>query len=86
MELKKENESLNKEMQQYEECDPARLDTIRINTKICKVACDRWVDNLYQIEDWIKKQRPGISGTDLHKQFPILEDLEYFDFATHLAK
>ena len=67
-------------MQQYKECDPARLDLIKANTKICKDACDRWVDNLFQTSDWIKKKNPAITNQDLEKQFPILEELDYIDY------
>jgi thiamine kinase-like enzyme len=64
-ELKLQNESLKKEMKQFEKCDPARVDEIRSKTVICKQACDRWVDNIFEIESWMKKQNPGITSEDL---------------------
>ena len=53
--LKQKNEVLKKEMQQYEKCDPARLQEMKVDTKICKDACDRWVDNIFILQDFIKK-------------------------------
>tara|TARA_B110000285_G_C14944460_1_gene523634 strand:+ start:531 stop:653 length:123 start_codon:yes stop_codon:yes gene_type:complete len=35
-ELKLQNESLKKEMKQFEKCDPARVDEIKGKTVICK--------------------------------------------------
>jgi hypothetical protein len=35
-ELKLQNESLKKEMKQFEKCDPARVDDIKAKTVICK--------------------------------------------------
>ena len=35
-ELKLQNDSLKKEMKQFEKCDPARVDDIKAKTVICK--------------------------------------------------
>ena len=53
--LKQKNDVLKKEMLQYEKCDPARLQEMKVDTKICKDACDRWVDNIFILQDFIKK-------------------------------
>lgn len=39
----------------------------------------RWTDNLYEMEGWMKKNNPGISGDELYKQFPILDNLDYLE-------
>ena len=54
-------------MTQYHKCDPDRLAQMKKDTKTCKEACDRWVDNIFECESWIKKRMPGISSSDLIK-------------------
>ena len=48
-ELKLRSSEMKKDFSQYEKCDPARLDSIKADSKICKEACDRWVDNIFLI-------------------------------------
>ena len=62
------------------------MDEIKVTTKICKDACERWVDNLFTTSDWMKKKNPGITSAEMEKQFPILEDLDYVDFKNQPAK
>ena len=54
--LKAQNTELKREASQYERCAPERVEEMKVNTKICKQACDRWVDNIYCVTDWIKKK------------------------------
>ena len=61
----------------YETCDPVKLERIRKKVKTCKEAANRWTDNLFEIESWIKKQQPGVSQGELAQQFPILNELDY---------
>lgn len=84
-ELKLQNESLKKEMKQFEKCDPARVDEIRSKITICKASCDRWVDNIFQVISWMTKQNPGITASDLAMQFPVTKELDYLDFETRPA-
>eukprot|EP00347_Sterkiella_histriomuscorum_P010958 403374287 len=78
-ELKKENSELNTRIKMYEKCDPKRLDEINANKKICKDAMVRWTDNLYEMENWIKKNNQAMTNQELHQAFPILKDLDYLD-------
>ena len=78
--LKAQNSELKKDFAQYEKCDPARLDSMKVNTKICKEACDRWVDNIFVIESYIKKQNPAVSSEDLANNFEVLKDLDYVEY------
>ena len=48
-ELKERNAILTKEFKRYEKCDPDRMEAMRKDTKICKEACDRWVDNIFLV-------------------------------------
>ena len=58
----------------------ARLDSMKVNTKICKEACDRWVDNIFVIESYIKKQNPAVTSEDLANNFEVLKDLDYVEY------
>ena len=67
-------------MKQFERCDPARLDLIKAESKIAKAACDRWVDNLFVVTDWMKKGNSGLQMDQLEEAFPVLKDLDYLEY------
>lgn len=50
----------------YEKCDPKRLEEIEKNKQICLSACSRWTDNLFEMENWIKKNNPAINNEELY--------------------
>ena len=76
-ELRKENQELGKKLQVYEKCDPKKMEELKQKVKLAKEGANRWTDNLYEMESWMKKQNPGISGDELAQNFPILKDLDY---------
>lgn len=78
-ELKSKNESLKKDMSQYKRCDPDRFETQKTEIKKSFDACNRWVDNLFEVNSWIRKKNPALSQPDLEKQFEVLEDLDYLE-------
>lgn len=49
----------------YEKCDPKRMEELVKNKKVCLDGANRWTDNLYEMESWIKKNKPGASNEDL---------------------
>ena len=55
-ELQAKNKDLKSTLAQYERCAPEKLEEAAEGIKICKQACDRWVDNIYMIVSWIKKR------------------------------
>ena len=65
-------------MKQFERCDPAKLEAVRAETQICKAACDRWVDNCWEVESWLKKNNASMTSEMMHEAFPILKDLDYY--------
>ena len=67
-------------MVQYERCDPETMKIREENTKICKMASERWVDNAYEIEDFVKKNMLSMSEEERHKAFPVLKDLDYAEY------
>ncbi len=52
---RKENNELSGKLRLFEKCDPKRLDEIAVKKKACHEGMVRWTDNLYTMENWIKK-------------------------------
>lgn len=77
--LQKSNSQLTSSIQQYERCDPKRLEELAVNTQVCKAGMTRWTDNLYEMESWIKKHNPGMNSEEIYQNFPILRDLDYLE-------
>ena len=48
-------------------------------TQVCKASCERWVDNLFQVSNWLRKSNPAISMEELENQFEVLLDLDYVE-------
>ena len=78
-EATKLRDQLQLELKQFERSDPKILDKISKDTKIAKEAINRWTDNLYVIMQWIQQSRPEASASDLEKQFPIFNNLDYIE-------
>ena len=72
-------------MKQYEKCDPARNEAVKKEIKVCHQAAERWVDNIFAIQDWAKKANPGLTAKDFEDQFPICKDLDYPEFKSTLT-
>ena len=81
-ELKLKNQELKKEMKQYERCDPDQIAKVKTETEIAKAACNRWVDNCFEIESWMKKNNQSITSDQMMEAFPVLNDLDYIDYET----
>ncbi len=52
-------------MKQFERCDPERHEELKSQIKICKEACDRWVDNIFITTSYIKKGNPSMTQENL---------------------
>ena len=76
-ELKKANAELKGKVRMFGECDPKRMDDINTKAKVCKDGMVRWTDNLYEVENWIKRNNPAITSEELYQNFPLLRDLDY---------
>ena len=46
---------LREEIRIYEKCDPEKLEQVSARVKTCQEAANRWTDNLFELESWIKK-------------------------------
>ena len=50
--------------------------------KSCLVAVNlfpRWTDNIFSIQEWVKKKFPSIDQSGFSKQFGIPDDLDYME-------
>ena len=65
-ELKKENQMLKQQNARYERCDPKRLEELAAKKKVCKEGMTRWTDNLYEMENWIKRNNPGMNPEEIY--------------------
>jgi hypothetical protein len=57
--------------------DPKILDKIATDTVIAKKSINRWVDNLYEVAEWIKEKKSGFTQNELERNFPIFKNLDY---------
>ena len=73
---------MKKEAKKYERGDPARNEAVKKEIKVCSQAAERWVDNIFTIQDWVKKNNPAITNADFEEQFPVCKELDYPDFKT----
>jgi len=80
--LKKEkeqkDETLNK-LKEYADNDPAMLEQMAKDASLAVQAVNRWTDNIFSIQSWIRKKFPSVDQTAFCKQFGIPEDLDYIE-------
>lgn len=68
-------------MKQYEKCHPKRIEKLDSDIKICKEACERWTDNLFETQKYLKNMT-GMQTSETEESFPIFADLDYFEWLT----
>ena len=39
-----------------------------------------WIDNLFLVQQYLKKVRPDMRSEDWEKNFPVLKDLDYIEW------
>jgi len=71
------HEKLLASLKQYADNDPAALKEKELETKRAQDCANRWTDNIYSMQGWVKKNFPNISVDMFNKQFEIPEDLDY---------
>ena len=69
---------LENELEQYRECDPEVLKTLKNETGIAKDAANRWTDNVFTTKSWCVKKF-GLEERMIDKNFGIPEDFDYVD-------
>ncbi len=75
-ELAAKSQSLAAELSKFERCDPEKLALVYKQTKECKLSAVRWTDNLFELQNWLKKNTQ-IQNDQLEEQYPIFKDLDY---------
>ena len=77
--LKQKKDRLESKLKEYKENDPQHLETLKIETYMSKESTNRWTDNTFSLQSWIKNNFPSISISDLNKQFDIPDDMDYLE-------
>ena len=78
-EEKKAEQQLTSRLKEYSDNDPAVLEELAREASTALEAANRWTDNVFSIQSWIKKKFPAVDSTGLNKQFGIPEDLDYIE-------
>ena len=76
---KKAELQLSSRLQEFSENDPAVLEEMAREASTALEAANRWTDNVFSIQSWIKKKFPAVDTSGLNKQFGIPEDLDYIE-------
>lgn len=69
---------LNVELARFAEFDPDEVERVKTQTAQIKVAVNRWIDNIFNIQSWIVRTF-GMDKREFDSQFEIPEDLDYID-------
>jgi Fe2+ or Zn2+ uptake regulation protein len=71
------NQSLIKQLDAHKQNDPHAYEELCLSVAISKSACNRWIDNIFAVRDWLKKKFRIDEGI-INKQFDIPAELDYF--------
>jgi len=72
-------EKMQNRLKDFADNDPVVLEQMVTETKQALEAANRWTDNLFSIQEWVKKKFPSVDQTEFSKQFGIPEDLDYVE-------
>lgn len=70
--------SLQRDLEQYRECDPDVIEQVKGQTDTAKDAANRWTDNVFSVKSWIKNKF-CFDEKMIDKQFGIPEEFDYVD-------
>nr|ACO15174.1 Meiotic nuclear division protein 1 homolog [Caligus clemensi] len=76
-ELQSRKAELEESLKAYKDNDPETLKIYIEETQMSKMAANRWTDNIYSIQSWIRRKFPNINAGDFNKQFGIPSDIDY---------
>jgi len=66
-------------LQDFADNDPVVLQQLVSNTQVAKEAANRWTDNIFAVQEWVKNKFPSVDQENFSKQFGIPEDLDYIE-------
>ena len=67
--VRKEEQMLTSKLKEFADNDPAVLEEMASEAKTALEAANRWTDNIFSIQSWIKKKFPSIDQVPLEKNF-----------------
>ena len=71
-----EEKNLDKLLEASKENDPVEIEKISIESQKCKLAADRWTDNIFSLKKYLTKNK-GIPGKQADKYLGIDSDFDY---------
>merc|ERR1712240_165385 len=74
-----EKQQLEARLREFADNDPAVIERLVQETKDALEATNRWTDNIFSIQEWVKKKFPSIDQSGFSKQFGIPDDLDYME-------
>lgn len=79
--LKKEMQQLEEELVLYRDNDPDVFRKIKDGIELAKTSANQWLDNLFALKCWTKKQFLGMDNeiSKLFEQYGISEDIDYLE-------
>ena len=63
--VRKEEQMLTSKLKEFADNDPAVLEEMASEAKTALEAANRWTDNIFSIQSWIKKKFPSIDQVEL---------------------
>ena len=76
---KSREKTLSAQLKDYADNDPAVLEEMAAEAETALAAANRWTDNIFSIQSWIKNKFPSVDQSAMSKQFGIPEDLDYVE-------
>ncbi|CAL5219489.1 g1330 [Coccomyxa viridis] len=70
---------VQKEVAQYADSDPTRVEAMRVAAELAKSSANRWLDNTWALESWCKKRFQGMEETlgNFFRENGLTEDMDY---------
>jgi len=73
------NGELKTKLGQFADNDPQVLQEMETERRKALEAANRWTDNVFSLQSWVKNKFPNIGLDMFNKQFGIPEDLDYIE-------
>ena len=76
--LEEENGDLDKQLEKFSDCDPDVYREMKAGLATSKEAANRWVENIWNMESWMKKKFQGREADikQFFKQNGVTDDLD----------
>ncbi|KIZ00342.1 putative Meiotic nuclear division protein 1 like protein [Monoraphidium neglectum] len=69
------------DLQAFADSDPELVAQMRTSTQVAKEGANRWLDNVYAMQSWLKKKFEGNEGAvrTLFEEHGVTENLDYLE-------